>query len=150
MSKWIWLDMDGTISNLYGVEGWLEDIRAECPRPYKEAAPIYDTIDLLVTLSDLKSKGYKIGIISWLSKKATPKYQKEIIQAKKNWLREQYLDMLLDEIIITAYGIKKSASCASYGVGILVDDEKQNREEWNLGKTIDATKNIIEQLRELL
>ena len=23
--KWIWLDMDGTIADLYGVDGWLED-----------------------------------------------------------------------------------------------------------------------------
>ena len=29
MKKEIWLDMDGTIADLYGVENWLEYIKAE-------------------------------------------------------------------------------------------------------------------------
>ena len=34
--------------------------------------------------------------------------------------------------------------------GILVDDEKQNRDAWDLGITIDATQNIIKALWELV
>lgn len=148
--EWIWLDMDGTIADLYGVEGWLDDLMALRARPYREANPIYDVVDLLETLSDLKSKGYKIGIISWLSKKPTPEYNEKVIKAKREWLKKQYLDLLLDEIIITAYGIKKSDTCRKYGAGILVDDEEQNRNAWDLGATIDATQDILKQLRGLL
>lgn len=147
---WIWLDMDGTIADLYGVSGWLNDLMAHNDRPYREAKAIYDTVDLLETLSDLKDKGYKIGIISWLSKKPDAEYDRKVIKAKREWLKAQYLDLLLDEIIITAYGIKKANTCRPYGSGILIDDEEQNREDWNLGKTIDATKNILDQLRDLL
>ena len=148
--EWIWLDMDGTIADLYGVDGWLDDLMAYRARPYEEATPLYDSIDLLETLSDLKDAGYKIGIISWLSKKPTAEYNERVIKAKKEWLKKQYLDLLLDEIIITAYGIKKSDTCRGYGKGILVDDEEQNRNAWDLGKTIDATENILTALRGLL
>ena len=149
-NKWIWFDMDGTIADLYGVDGWLEDLMAYNERPYKEAKAIYDTVDLLETLSYLKDKGYKIGIISWLAKKPTEEYNQRVIKAKKDWLKAQYLDLLLDEIIITAYGIKKANTCRSYGEGILIDDEEQNRKDWDLGATIDATENILKKLRGLL
>lgn len=146
---WIWLDMDGTIADLYGVDGWLDDLMTLNERPYREAKPLYDTIDLIEALSDLKDKGYKIGIISWLSKKPTEEYNERVIKAKKEWLKSQYLDLLLDKIIITAYGIKKSNTCRTYGKGILIDDEEQNRKDWDLGKTIDATEDILKKLRGL-
>ena len=25
-NKWLWLDMDGTFADLYGVNGWLDDL----------------------------------------------------------------------------------------------------------------------------
>ena len=36
----IWFDMDGTIANLYAVENWLADLRAERTRPYDMAQPM--------------------------------------------------------------------------------------------------------------
>ena len=38
--KEIWLDMDGTIVDLYGVDNWLEYIKAEDEKPYKIAKPL--------------------------------------------------------------------------------------------------------------
>ena len=40
--KNIYFDMDGTIADLYGVENWLEYLRAENPAPYRAAAPMLD------------------------------------------------------------------------------------------------------------
>ena len=37
MTKMIVFDMDGTIADLYGVEGWLEMLEAENAAPYVEA-----------------------------------------------------------------------------------------------------------------
>ena len=37
MKKTIWFDLDGTIANLYGVDGWLPMLRAENPAPYGNA-----------------------------------------------------------------------------------------------------------------
>ena len=33
----IFFDMDGCIADLYGVEGWLDDLISGNPRPYIEA-----------------------------------------------------------------------------------------------------------------
>ena len=37
MTRTIFFDMDGTIANLYGVEGWLADIINSNERPYTSA-----------------------------------------------------------------------------------------------------------------
>ena len=36
----IWFDMDGTIANLYGVDGWLSALNAFDPSPYEIAKPL--------------------------------------------------------------------------------------------------------------
>ena len=40
MEKKIWLDMDGTFVDLYGVENWLPMLRAEETTPYEIAKPL--------------------------------------------------------------------------------------------------------------
>ena len=150
MNEWIWLDMDGTIADLYGVEGWLDDLIAFRTRPYELAKDLYNTIDLLEVLLELKAKGYKIGIISWGSKANNLDYDREVKKVKVQWLRDRVLDMVLDEIIVIPYGVCKADICSKYGNGILVDDEEQNRNAWYLGDTINANENILELLKKLL
>ena len=146
--KWIWFDMDGTIADLYGVNGWLDALQSMDTRPYREAKTIYDEIDFLSLLSDLKAKGYNLGIISWGSKARNANYDKQVAKVKKEWLYEHCILDLLDKVIVTAYGVRKADTCRRYGAGILVDDEAQNRNAWDLGETVDATKNILEILKK--
>lgn len=148
--KWIWFDMDGTIADLYGVDGWLEDLIAHNTRPYAQAKDIYNVFDLLEIMIALKEKGYKLGVISWGSKENNKEYDKAVEIVKKAWLYDRLMDALLDEIIVTPYGVRKADTCRKFGYGILVDDEKQNRDAWDLGVTIDATQNIIKALWELV
>ena len=150
INEWIWLDMDGTIADLYGVEGWLDDLIAFRTRPYEQAKDLYNTLDLLEVLLELKVKGYKIGIISWGSKANNLDYDREVKKVKIQWLKDRVLDMVLDEIIVTPYGVCKADTCSKYGKGILVDDEEQNRNAWYLGDTINANENILELLKKLL
>lgn len=147
---WIWLDMDGTIADFYGVNGWLEDLIAHRTRPYAKAKSLYNQIEIVATLAELKKNGYNIGIISWGSKENNINFDNAVREVKMKWLYENLFDMVLDEVIVTAYGIRKADTCRAYGKGILVDDEKQNRDAWDLGKTIDANKNIIAELKTLL
>ena len=37
--KAIYFDMDGTIADLYGRDGWLDDLMNEYTRPYREVIP---------------------------------------------------------------------------------------------------------------
>lgn len=147
-NKWIWLDLDGTIADLYSVNGWLDDLTAQRTRPYEIAESIYDT-DIILVLAELKTKGYNIGVISWGSKNSTDEFLDKVTKAKKEWLYSHLFDLVLDKIIVTHYGVSKSETCKKYGYGILVDDEQQNRDSWELGDTINANEDILEILKNL-
>lgn len=149
MTKTLVFDMDGTIANLYGVENWLEMLRAEDPTPYIVAQPMYDMDTLKVVLEMLKLQGWTIAVTSWLSMGSTREYDKLVRQAKREWL-ERY-DFPFDEIHLVAYGTAK-ANCTrkNGGYQILVDDNEKVRNGWNLGGTINANENILEKLVELL
>ena len=86
MRKTLVFDMDGTIADLYGVNGWLENLREENARPYIEAKPLYDMDVLASILGLLRLRGWTIAITSWLSKESTKAYDKKVREAKKKWL----------------------------------------------------------------
>lgn len=146
---YIWFDMDGTITDLYGQQNWLEDLIAEKVEPYLNAEPLYAVGELLSTFWDLKLKGYNIGIISWCAKNGSAAYNEAVKVAKNKWLKKLNLDILIDKVIITKYGKPKHETCKIFGGGILVDDEPQNINNWTLGKVINAKDNILTALASL-
>ena len=148
--KWLWLDMDGTFADLYGVNGWLDDLVNLRTRPYAEAKPIYNMVDFLLLLVELKQRGWKIGIISWLSKNPDAEYGERVTKTKNEWLYKWGMDIVLDKVLIVPHGQCKADICRQFGYGILADDEEQNRNAWDLGDTIDANKNLLEELAKLL
>lgn len=143
MKNTIYFDMDGTIANLYGVSGWLDDLINENPRPYKDAEPLLNFRVFAKELHKVQQKGYKIGIISWLSKTGTDKYNKVVTETKEKWLKKHLPSVKFDEIHIVKYGTPKS-TC---GNGILFDDEEPNRKEWK-GKAYNVD-DIIGVMRSL-
>lgn len=149
MKKTLVFDMDGTIANLYGVEGWLEMLRAEDATPYKVAEPMYDMDSLAELLKLLKEIGWTIAVTSWLAMGATKAYDEKVRQVKREWL-ERY-NFPFDEIHLVKYGTTK-ANCTrkNGGFQILVDDNEKVRNGWNLGGTINANENIMEKLADLL
>lgn len=147
--KTLVFDMDGTIADLYGVENWLEDLRAENPRPYEIAKPLYNMPVLNDIIRLLKIQGWRIVVTTWLAKGATKKYDALVREAKLAWL-EKY-NFPYDEIHLVKYGTTKANCTRKYkGFQILVDDNETIRKGWNLGKAIDANKNIIAELVALL
>ena len=149
MNKTLVFDMDGTLADLYKVENWLEDLRSFNPRPYIVAEPMYDMDLLNALLNELKSSGWKIVVTSWLSKESTRAYDKEVRKAKREWLEKN--NFPFDEIHLVKYGTTK-ANCTRKlgGYQILVDDNEQVRNGWNLGSTINANNDIITELAMLL
>ena len=141
--KKIYFDMDGTIANLYGVDGWLNYLINKETTPYRIAKPMINFSHLAKLLNKLQRNGYTIGIISWTAKNSTKEYNERIAQVKKEWLAKHLPSVRFDEIHIIEYGTPKS-TC---GNGILFDDEEQNRAEWN--GTAYNVNNILEVLRNL-
>ena len=148
--KWLWLDMDGTFVDFYGVIDWLECLTAHDTKPYRVAKCLYNEYELLEVLFELKLNGWNIGIISWSSKENNAEFDKKVEQAKREWMFEKCLDIIIDKMIVTPYGVCKADACRKYGFGVLADDEEQNRNAWDLGATIDANNNLIEELKKLL
>lgn len=149
MNKVLVFDMDGTIANLYGVENWLESLRAFDPTPYRVAKPMYDMNELTNILNTLKGEGWKVVVTSWLSKETTRAYDKEVRQAKVEWLNKYSFPY--DEIHLVKYGTTK-ANCTRKlgGYQVLIDDNEQVRKGWNLGSTVNANEDIVEKLLEIL
>ena len=149
LNKTLVFDMDGTIANLYGVNDWLEMLRAEDPTPYIIAEPIYNVNILNFILNQLKADGWKIVITTWLAKGSTKHYDTLVREAKLTWLEEH--NFPFDEVHMVKYGTTK-ANCTRKlgGFQILVDDNEKVRKGWTLGATIDANENILEILEKLL
>lgn len=148
-NKILVFDMDGTIADFYGVEGWLDDLEAESTRPYEEARPLYDVNYLNNLIERLKVVGWKIIITTWLSKNGTKEFNDRTRKAKLEWLKKY--NFPYDEIHLVKYGTTK-ANCTRYigGYQVLVDDNEKVRKGWNLGATINANKNILTELEKLL
>ena len=139
----VWFDMDGTIADLYGVEGWLDYLLAEDATPYAEAKPLVNMQALARRLNNLRKRGVEVGVISWLAKTSTAEYDERVIQAKKAWLTRHLASVQFNEIHIVAYGTPKQ----TIGRGILFDDEEHNRNEW--GEGAFEPKDIFKILEEL-
>ena len=100
----ICFDMDGTIADLYGVEGWLDDLISENVRPYREAEVLVNMNVLARKLNQLQKKGNEIIIISWLSKCGSDDYNEAVTETKKAWLAKHLGSVQFDEINIVKYG----------------------------------------------
>lgn len=140
----IYFDMDGTIADLYGVEGWLNYLNEGNPFPYATAKPMVNMNRLARRLNTLQREGNEICIISWLSKTSTAEYDELVTRAKLAWLEKHLASVHFDEIHIVAYGTPKH----SIGEGILFDDEAHNREGWGEGAYLPEE--IFEVLRGLM
>lgn len=153
----ICFDMDGTIANLYGVDNWLDYLKAENPFPYEAAEPLIDMKKLNEVCALLQKAGNEIRIITCMSKNASPEYKKAIREAKKAWLEKW--GFIYDKFHCVDYKTAKrevirKAMKTDKNKGaeaILIDDEARHTDHWSWGRTIDpASEDIIEDLWSLL
>ena len=143
--KWIYFDMDGTLNRFYDVPNWLAMLINSDPTPYKLAKPLVNMNQLARKLNKLQREGYKLGIISWLSKSSTPSYDEAVTAAKLGWLKKHLHSVKWDAINIVSYGTNKWEVCHA---GILFDDEDKNRDTWQ-GKAYHPDM-MMEVLNELM
>lgn len=148
----VW-DMDGTMADLYGVDGWLEMLRNENPLPYEIAKPLWDMERLANIIRGLQAIGVEQRIVTWLSMDSSEEYKTETRRAKKEWL-EQF-DFPYDHFHGVQFGATKADSVRKFLAddeeAILIDDSARVRKGWHLGETVDPTEiDIIDFLETLL
>lgn len=145
----IYFDMDGTIANLYNVEGWESKLHAEDSSPYADASPLVDMVRLATIIAKLRSAGVTVGVISWGAMGGTTEYTREVKRVKRDWCKRYGLTF--DEFHVVKYNTPKHrvAKCKH---SILVDDNREVRQMWTLGATVDASDSsrMMEQLGKIL
>lgn len=149
--KAIFFDMDGTLADFYGVEGWLECLQNNDPTPYKIAKPLVNVKQITKLLRALKKRGYFIGIISWGSKCGDLAFLKATEKVKKQWLKKYFKKVVFDSIDVIPHGVLKSSVVGEKCKGILFDDDSGVRDSWFKNGGIALTeKNICSVLKTLL
>lgn len=147
MKGYIWFDMDGTIADFYGVEGWLDHLMNESVYPYEKATPLIHMCSFAKVLNRLQREGYCIGIISWFSKGGTAEYNTKVKKAKEKWLKKHLASVNWDKINIVPYGTPKENYAKSEN-DILFDDEEKNRENWTgIAFNVFNIMNILKTLK---
>ncbi len=141
----IWLDMDGTIADLYSVEGWLTDLINHDERPYREAKPLVRMCVLARLLNKAQRNGYEICVVTALAKNSTNEYDERVIEAKKVWLGTHLKSVKFNEVKFVPYTFTKND--VNSGNDILFDDEERHLTAWT-GTAIHANR-IIETLKSL-
>ena len=147
--KAIYFDMDGTIADLYGYEGWLEMLQAEDTTPYEDCGVLVDLEEMHKVLNELIAAGIVIGVISWGAMNGSRDYCKRTRRAKKAWC-DRYFPQIFTEFHVVKYGTPKH-QVRNIKDSILVDDNCEVREAWK-GVTIDASDpaQTVKKLRELI
>lgn len=144
----IYLDMDGTIADLYGVPNWLEYLEANSAIPYRIADPLCNMSELARLLTALQKHNYEIGVITWGSRGAGKVYSRNINRQKRDWLKRYGLwEIVSRNYNYLDYGTNKSSVFGKYGAVpvTLIDDDKVVRGQFakDIGEmTISKTNNL--------
>ena len=119
----VYLDMDGTIADLYGEKNWLPDLINEKTDPFVNAKPMITEKTLFETFPKDK---YEIKILSMTPKGARKEYCEKVAKAKNEWL-DKYFPNLKKRIYLP-FGSNKNLKNSSNA--ILVDDSTPIRENY--------------------
>lgn len=76
--KLIIFDMDGTIADLYNTDNWSERLDNGDATVYADVKPMVNMPEFHSLLNALRMAGYKVIILSWLSKNDDPDFHKRI------------------------------------------------------------------------
>lgn len=116
----VYLDMDGTIANLYGIENWLDGLLNEVEGLFLNCEPLVSSEELEKYFPNEK---YELRICSMTPLNASEEYCKVVIEEKNLWL-DKYFPQITHRVYM-AYGNNKNLrNCQNH---ILVDDNEKIR-----------------------
>lgn len=128
--KKLFFDMDGTVADLYGREGWLESLQLEESGMFLNLKPLFNPRTFSTICQKLISQGWSIGIITWLPLNASIQYMEVV--AKEKWLWAMRFMPYISEFHTLPYGTPKQyASFQKAQQMVLVDDNYEVCEMWN-------------------
>lgn len=147
----VYLDMDGTIADLYSVEDWLPLLKAESTQPFLVAKPLLDMDRLSALILELQNLGSKVGVITWTPIGADKNYRQRVRRAKKNWLKRYLPNVEFDNFHVISYGTPKQRYNKFGDSAVLFDDNQEVLEDWNgLPEHVVEPPKILNTLTEYL
>lgn len=123
MKKTVYLDMDGTIANLYEIENWLPRLRAEDKTIFLECEPMISEKELL---DKFPTENFEMKILSMTPLNATENYCLDVINQKNEWLNKYFPS--ITKRIYKPYGHNKNLKNSENA--ILIDDSEPIRKSW--------------------
>ena len=159
MAKTVWFDMDGTIAELYKVDGWLTSLRESDWRVYDRCLPRHNFERINKAIEALSESGWQVGVITWGSKDIDWGKDLEVIgDVKFDWLCRYFPALADGKFACIPYGYSKAQFLEEMGdgyeVNYLVDDNKEVRHEWRSHgenfKTINASRAYVRELEGLV
>jgi len=119
----VYLDMDGTIADLYGQENWLEMLIEEKDGAFIDCKPM-TTEKVLMNL--FPKERYNVKILSMTPKNASKKYCEKVIEEKNAWL-DRYFPNITERHYLP-YGNNKNLKNSKNA--ILIDDNETIRKNF--------------------
>ena len=118
--KTVYLDMDGTIADLYNQENWLDKLINEDEKIFLNCKPMITEQELLKIFPTSK---YDLRICSMTPKNATKEYCQNVIEQKNSWLDKFFPSITKRHYLPYGHNknYKNSKNC------ILVDDNETIR-----------------------
>ena len=141
-------DVDGTLVDFYGVDGWLEMLINEDTTPYEVAKPLISFSLFARLVNKALARGDTVNLITCASKDATPEFFARIEKVKRAYFKKHMPSVEFSNIFVIPYNAPKY----EYAKGILFDDEERHREAWrkhNGTYSFDET-DILNILKALL
>lgn len=113
----VYLDMDGTIADLYGMKNWLEKLENEAKGLFLGCEPLVSEEELEYIFP---SEMYELRICSMTPKDASDEYCQVVIEEKNQWL-DKYFPNITRRVYMK-YGNNKNLKNSRNH--ILVDDNE--------------------------
>ena len=139
MSIKIFMDMDGTLFNLYGKDNWLDLLENEISGAFvgdgmkNSLMPALNLESMHNIIYDLMDLGVSFGIISWTPFAASPIYEETCRNEKLNWLTQNF--PMITDIAIIPYGIEKQKAITKRAQTMyLIDDNSEVCKTWETAK----------------
>ena len=119
----VYLDMDGTIADLYGQENWLEMLINEKDGAFINCEPLTTEKVLLALFPTDK---YTVKVLSMTPKNASKEYCEKVINEKNAWLDKYFPNITKRHYL--PYGDNKNLKNSVNA--ILIDDNAKIRENY--------------------
>lgn len=149
----IYFDLDGTVYDLYNVPNWLEILRNENPDVYTMGEKLFSD-ELYKVAATLMRYGVKFGVITWGSMVASPEFEVQTENVKRQWVNENL--PFVESFVYQQYGTPKQQAIKNRTQNdILIDDNSEVLKVWINNKTrtgyqVTKENNVVDILKEIL